>query len=395
MKTGWWSRSPVRAGASVSPEENKASRTAQVVSLHEIGRPRWTPRDYTMLAREGFSKNPVVHRCIRLIAESVASVPLLAFERAEEKPDHAALKLLKRPNPAQSGKVLLETLVGHLLMSGNAYLETVSLGGSLAELYALRPDRMKIIPGRDGWPDGFEYSVGGRAVRFERDFETGFLPILHLKLFHALDDHYGLPPLEAAQMALDIHNAAAGWNKALLDNAARPSGALIYGAGTQAHLSDTQFERLKEELEQGFQGARNAGRPMLLEGGLEWRAMSLSPRDMDFMEAKNGAARDIALAFGVPPMLLGLPGDNTYANYQEANRAFWRQTVLPMLGRILDSYAAWLEPVLGGEALRLEPDLDQVVALGPERDWLWQRVSQASFLTDEEKREALGYGSKT
>ena len=86
-------------------------------------------------------------------------------------------------------------------------------------------------------------------------------------------------------------------------------------------------------MEQSFQGARNAGRPLLLEGGLDWKAMSLSPRDMDFIELKHAAAREIALAMGVPPMLLGIPGDNTYANYQEANRSFWRQTVLPLANR--------------------------------------------------------------
>ena len=98
-----------------------------------------------------------------------------------------------------------------------------------------------------------------------------------------------------------------------------------------AILSDNQFERLKRELEDNYQGAVNAGRPLLLEGGLDWKAMSLSPKDMDFLDAKHNAAREIALCFGVPPMLLGIPGDNTYANYQEANRAFCRSTVLPLV----------------------------------------------------------------
>src|SRR5262249_6059682 len=146
----------------------------------------------------------------------------------------------------------------------------------------------------------------------------GVPPILHLTCFHPLDDHYGLSSLEAAAVAVDTHNAAASWNKALLDNAARPSGALVYAGPDGAVLSDNQFQRLKRELEDTYQGAVNAGRPLLLEGGLDWKAMSLSPKDMDFMEAKHAAAREIALAFGVPPMLLGIPGDNTYSNYQEA-----------------------------------------------------------------------------
>ena len=98
--------------------------------------------------------------------------------------------------------------------------------------------------------------------------------------------------------------------------------------------------------------------------------MSLTPRDLDFMEAKHAAAREIALAIGVPPMLLGIPGDNTYANYAEANRAFWRQTVLPLVQRTARALSGWLSPAYGGD-LRLAPDLDAVEALSPEREALW------------------------
>src|SRR5262245_42931404 len=103
--------------------------------------------------------------------------------------------------------------------------------------------------------------------------------------------------------------------------------------------------------------------PLLLDGGLDWKTMALSPKDMDFIQAKPGAAREIALAFGVPPMLLGIPGDSTYSNYQEANRALWRQTVLALLSRVLGDLAHWLSPAFGSEPLRLEPDLDRIEAL--------------------------------
>ena len=120
--------------------------------------------------------------------------------------------------------------------------------------------------------------------------------------------------------------------------------------------------------------------------------MSLSPKDMDFIEAKHAAAREIALAFGVPPMLLGIPGDNTYSNYQEANRAFWRQTVLPLASRIGCALAQWLAP-MSGEGLRLAVDTDRIDALGADRATLWERVTKAPFLTLNEKRAAIGYGA--
>jgi HK97 family phage portal protein len=194
-------------------------------------------------------------------------------------------------------------------------------------------------------------------------------------------------------MALDIHNAAGRWNKALLDNSARPSGALVYAPKEGGNLTEEQYERLKSELEDGYSGARAAGRPLLLEGGLDWKAMGLTPKDMDFIEAKNAACRDIALAFGVPPMILGIPGDNTYSNYQEANRAFYRMTVLPLAARTASEIAAWLGPRFGAE-LRLEPDADRIDGLSAEREALWARVGAADFLTDDEKREAVGYGPR-
>ncbi|EAU40135.1 Phage portal protein, HK97 family:Phage portal protein [Fulvimarina pelagi HTCC2506] len=172
----------------------------------------------------------------------------------------------------------------------------------------------------------------------------------------------------------------------------RPSGALVYQPADGSNLSVEQFDRLKAELESGYSGAGTAGRPMLLEGGLDWKAMALTPKDMDFMEARHGAARDIALAFGVPPMLLGIPGDLTYANYAEANRAFYRLTVLPLIQRMTGAIGAWLGGHLGDAEVKLGIDLDAVEGLSAEREALWARVSAADFLGRDEKRQAVGYG---
>lgn len=367
------------------PEAKAAPLT---VAFYGEGRPVWTAREGGALAREGFQRNAVVHRAVRLVAEAAAALPLVL---ADGDAEHPLLRLLARPNPREGGARLLEALYGHLMVSGNAYLEAVSLDGVPRELYALRPDRMRVVPGPDGWPVAYAYTVGGRTLRFDQT-EGGVPPILHLTLFHPCDDHYGLSPMEAAAAALDIHNAASAWNKALLDNAARPSGALVFASPAGNALSEAQFGRLKAELEANYQGAGNAGRPLLLEGGLDWKPLALSPRDMDFVEAKGGAAREIALAFGVPPLLLGLPGDNTHANYAEANRAFYRQTVIPLVRRTADSLSHWLEPAFG--PTRLEPDLDAIEALAPERESLWRRVQAADFLSEAEKRAAVGYGAR-
>jgi HK97 family phage portal protein len=380
------------APARSSVPETKRSRTAPLIAWHNAGRAVWTPRDYAALAREGYQTNAIVHRCVRLVAESAAQVGVSVRIGGREMPDHPLNALLARPNARQAAGAFLETVYGHLLVAGNAYIEAVTLNSELRELHALRPDRMRVVPGRDGWAEAYDFTVGGTSVRFRQDVEDQPLPpILHLSMFHPLDDHYGMPPIEAAARALDIHNAAGAWNKALLDNAARPSGALVYAGPEGASLTDSQFERLKTELEESFQGSRNAGRPLLLEGGLDWKPLSLSPKDMDFIEAKAAAAREIALAFGVPPLLLGLPGDSTHANYAEANRALWRQTVIPLVRRTLGSMAGWLEAAFEAD-LAIEPDLDAIEELAEDREKLWSRVLAAGdLLTDAEKREALGY----
>jgi HK97 family phage portal protein len=371
--------------------ERKASRTGRLIAIDGGGRARWTPRDYAALSREGYGRNAIVHRAVRLIAEGVGSVSYVLYEGAAELTAHPLLDLVARPNPRQEGATFLESIGSYLLLAGNAYIEAVGVGeANVRELYALRPDRMKVVPGPDGWPAAFEYTVSGASVRFEQSALQP--PILQLALFNPLDDYYGLSPLEAAAVAVDTHNAAAKWNKALLDNAARPSGALVYEGADGTVMSDAQFERLKKELADNYQGTLNAGRPLLLEGGLDWKAMSLSPKDMDFMEAKHAAAREIALAFGVPPMLLAIPGDNTYSNYQEANRVFWRQTVLPLANRIGSALTQWLAPSFGS-GLTLAVDTDRIEALSADRAALWERVSKAAFLTVNEKRTATGYGA--
>ena len=369
--------------------ETKSSATQGVIAVTRPAGPVWTPRDYASLARAGYERNVIAYRCIRLVAEAAAATPLIVSNGTDRYTDHPLISLLRRTNEADSGAALLEKVYGYLQTAGNAYLEAVRLDtGEVRELHALRPDRMKVRLGRDGWAAAYEYGAGEKKAVFAEN-DDGFLPILHLKSFHPTNDHYGLSPLEAAASSVDLHNSALAWNKALLDNAARPSGALVYqGPQGAENLTQDQFDRLKSELVDAYSGAANAGRPLILDGGLDWKTMSYSPSDMDFQNAKNSAAREIALAFGVPPMLLGIPGDNTYANYREANLAFWKQTVLPLVKKTATAFTNWLGPQFGGAVIAC--DITSVDALSSERDALWKRVSEADFLETDEKRRLLG-----
>lgn len=337
------------------------------------------PFEYSAAASRAYLENPVAQRAVRLVAESIGGAPLLPGD-----PKLAALA-----SETSAGQSLLETLASSLLLHGNAYVQVLKdARGRPVELFALRPERLRVVAGPDGWPSGYLYEVGERRVTIPVLDEDASPNLIHIRHFHPLDDHYGAGCLAAADRAIATHNAAAHWNRQLLENAARPSGALVYDAGDAGTLTPDQFERLKEELGRAFAGGGNAGRPMLLEGGLKWQSMSMTPADMDFAELKAAAARDIALAFGVPPMLLGLPGDSTYANYREANRALWRLTLLPLAAKLLGALGEGLAPWFPDEKLMI--DLDRVPALAEDRERLWTQVTGADFLSDDEKRAMLG-----
>jgi HK97 family phage portal protein len=340
------------------------------------------PLPYEGQVREAYLANPVAQRCVRLVAEAVASAPLDC--------DIPELSALVRATSAGQG--LLETAAAQLLLHGNAYIQVIAgVDGDVAELFALRPERVAVEASASGWPVAYLYRVGARTVRLASEDGAGRTAVIHAKLMHPLDDHYGAGALSAAAGAVAAHNAAARWNRNLLDNAARPTGCLVYDPGEPgATLTEAQFERLRAEMEANYQGAANAGRPMLLEGGLKWQAMGLTPADMDFVRLKDAAAREVAMAFGVPPMLIGIPGDATYANYREASRALWRLTVLPLAEKLLGAVRQGLKDWYPGA--RLCVDLNQVPALAEDREALWTQVNAANFLSDDEKRRLLGLG---
>ncbi|MDE1901670.1 MAG: phage portal protein [Alphaproteobacteria bacterium] len=377
----------------------KASRASPMIAWSHVGQPQWTPRKSVNLAEEGFRKNSVAYRCVMHIATACAAVPWLLYDaHGHEIDTHPLLDLLAHPNPLQDGVSFMENIYANLQISGNAYIEAIRPRDDAApiELYSLRPDRMKIVPGPSGMPQAYQYSVNGQTTTWNADPVTGDCDILHLKTFNPLDDWYGLAPMEAALLSIDQHNAAGAWNQALLNQGARPSGALIYAPkdGGPSTLSDDQMQRLREEMGMLYQGDRNAGRPLILEGGLDWREMSLSPKDMDWLAGRSAAARDIALAFGIPAQLIGIPDAQTYANVEQARLAFYEETALPLVTRIIAGVDHWLSPMFETRdgIPELDFDPDAIPALTDKRQAQWDKLQNATFLTPNEKRQAAGYG---
>ncbi len=376
---------------------NNAMRSYMVMP----GQPVWMDRDYAQFAQEAYIKNVVAHRAMDMVASAASSVKLKLYATntrgtRRELKAHPALAVLKQPNPTQAMGDFFQALYHYRMIGGNAFVQAVGARESAPnELYLLRPDRVAVIAGKGTMPAGYRYTVGEKITDFTVDRLTGFSRVLHIKNFHPLNDWYGLSPVEAAAYSIDQHNQSGAWNQALLQNGARPSGALVvraeHGGGT---LSEDQYNRVRSQIDEQFVGAANAGRPLLLEGGLEWKEMSMSPKDMDFIEAKHSSARDIALAFGVPPQLLGIPGDNTYSNLQEARLALWEQTVVPLVAATADTLGKWLLPMFDNQ-LELVPDTDSISVLAARNQSIWERVNTATFLTDDEKRAAVGYAPRT
>ncbi|HSQ98224.1 MAG TPA: phage portal protein [Rickettsiales bacterium] len=377
--------------------KEKKNRINEIRSYYQpLGKAVWSDRNYEMFSREAYIKNVVSYKCISMLARNASSIPFLLFNKQtnEDICSHQILDLLNNPNPIQNRIEFFEALYSYKLISGNSFVKAVFLRSenfqNPKELFILRPDRMSIVAGEFGIPIAYEYKVNSHKSTFYVDKLTGKSEILHIKTFNPINDWYGLSPVEAASYAIDQHNESSKWNQAMLQNGAKPSGALmVKGDGDNpAFLSDEQFDRLKRQLNEEFSGSENTGKPLLLEGGLEWKEMSLSPADMDFLDSKHSCARDIAMAFGVPSQLLGIPGDNTYSNLTEARLAMWEETILPMVENILTALNNWLIPMFG-EDIELYYDKDKISALSSRQESYWNKIASADFLSDEEKKKLL------
>lgn len=380
--------------------QQKNSPSRSMISFHRLGQPVSTPKNFEGYSKEGFQKNVVAYRAVLGISQGIAGLKWVLYKKRrggtpQEITEHELLTLLKRPNPMQGGAAFFEAMSAFFSLSGNSYCEAVgpSPGAPPSELWVARPDRMRIVPGAYGMPQAFEYSIGGLKHKYEVDQIKGSSPILHLKTFNPTDDWYGMSPVQAASLAVDQHNESGVWNLSLLQNKATPSGALVVSVSDKnptGKLDPEQYDRLDKKLEQKFKGAQNAGRPHLLEGGLDWKQMGFAPSDMDWINGKNTSAREIALAFGYPPILLGIPGDSTYNNQKEARLALYEEAILPQATFIRDELNNWLTPAFGDD-LYLDYDRDQIDALAIKREAIWTRVETSNFLTINEKREAVGY----
>lgn len=379
--------------------EPVSTKNSSMVGYFGVGSTQPTNYQYEDLASEGYMKNAIVYRCVNEIAKGASGVPFkICNAEGDEIENHPAKTLLNRPNPLQSYSEFMNALFGYLLLSGNSYmLKVAGISNVPKELHLLRPDRITISGGRGAMPARYDYKVNGRTEAvYDVDQDSGFSELKQTKLWNPLDDFYGLSPLNAAAVEVDQHNLSSKHNINLLNNGARPSGAVIFkpkdSDGFATSLTAGQRQQLMTDLNNRFSGTDNAGRPMLLEGDFDWKEMGLSPKDMDFINLKHMSATDIAMCFGVPSQLVGVPDAQTYSNVAEARLALYEETILPMLSKVQSDINEWLMPQFS-EDVYFKFDTDEIPALSERRKRIYDNVIGAvkeGIMTRNEARERLG-----
>lgn len=359
-----------------------AKKENSFFAYQNLSTPQWTPSKYDALSEEGFKKNVFAFRAINLISRGIASIPMSALN-LDGKENKILSSLLKRPNNKQTRYSFFEEMINYLMISGNAFVHC----DANKELHCMRSDRVQIIPSENkNDVESYCYKVDTTQILMEKN------DILHLKLFNPLNDWFGYSPLQAAFRAIDQYNEMSNHNLSIMQNAGRPSGCLT--VKNMSNLTEEQRLQLRSDIKDAYAGSANAGRVLILEGGLEWREMGLSPKDLDFNAGKNITAREISQAFGVPPILLGIQGDSAFSNYKEARLHFWEDTILPLAEMIRSEFNNWISMKFNQNA-EIVFDLDAVHALMGRRESLWNKISNAEFLTVNEKRELLGYPPTT
>jgi len=339
-----------------------------------------------------YSQNVIVHRCVSLIASAASHVPWLVYKNGDRNINHPLIRLLKRPNAEKSGADFFTEIISSLLLFGNSYvLSPFPENQAPKAIYNLHAKATEIIF-QDQKPVAYKYkTLSGADKIYPINQVTKMSGVLMLKNYHPMNQHYGLSSLEAAAKSINLHSKTMEWNKALLKNASKPSGALMFQDGN-GYLTDEQFARLKEQFYDNFSGSSNSGKPLILEGGLKWQETNNAEKFEKFLDLKDSSARDIAIAFNVPPQLLGINGDNTYSNMQEARLALWEENIIPLLDRIADAFSNWFSH-LYSEELHIDFDRDSISALTSKREDMWAKIAGADFMTLNEKRALVGLGA--
>jgi HK97 family phage portal protein len=370
----------------------KSNRTAPLFypwGASETATPTdWRSRQYMELYGEAEYSSVWVYACVKALAQAIASVPMVFYKdtpRGREKlpNQHPLTRLFWGVNPLMTRYDFWEASVVYLELTGNCFwaLEKEDRLGLPAELWPLRPDRIRIVPDKEKFIQGYLFDIGGKSVAYSRD------EIVHLKYFNPLNERWGMSPLAAARQGLLADFYAVLYNQRFFRQGARPSGVL----STQEELDDTSFRRLKAEFEQAYTGAERSHRVILLEKGLQWQSVSLPQKDMEFVEQRKLSREEVLAVYKVPPIEVGILEYANYANSETQGKIFWTKGVIPRLKKIEEAVNTFLVPRFGQDVFG-EFDLSRVEALRENEDLksqIAERLVRSGLWTVNEARQRL------
>jgi HK97 family phage portal protein len=368
-------------------KEEKSSNAIR--SIMQRNSATWSAREFVAFATEGYRDNPTVRACIMAKQKAAIECPIiLVNEKGEAVENHPILSLLNKPNPMQSWEKFLTQMIGSHDIAGEGDVLKIGIGQSV-ELWPLRPDWLEITTFSMGLPVTCSYTP---SDTYEESTvkQYQFSELMIWAEYNPLFRWRGLSPLYSAAYSIDTLNEYAKSNKAMLENGMTPSGVLW----TDSEVSDTSFNRLQEQFNGKYAGAKNSGKPMILDGGLKWQGMSFSPRDMEFVSGKRLSQLDVCQVLRVPPQIIGIEGSQTFANYEQARAAFYEDEVIPMVNGLLSELLSFLRKDFKIPAnYQLLVDTDGITALEPRRAERNKVIDGLTSLKVDEKRAAMGYES--
>lgn len=264
-----------------------------------------------------------VYSCVRIIAESLASLPFVAYERLDRgkrrATTHPVYRLLHdRPNPEMPPMQFIETMTGHVALTGNAYAEIEwNNRAQPVALWPLTPDRVRVE--RASGEKRYVVSVPtGAPVSLSRD------RILHIAGF-GYDGLVGYSPIGLMRQTVSVALAAEEYAARFYGNGSRPGGVLKY----PGKMSQQAKENLKASWERIQGGLSNAHRVAILEEGLEWQKIQIDPDDAQFIETRKFQVTDIARIFRVPPHMIADLDKATFSNIEQQSLEFVIHTLRP------------------------------------------------------------------
>ena len=393
-------QSPTAGGSSLAPAGGSYTTFARAYSNNEIvyaavellatsaaephiiGR-RWRRnRPTVQQARRAMLARGVPHRMVE---------PLLVENGfMEDLFEHPLVRLLNHPNPVTSRFHLWSTVIMDRYLAGNAYvLKARTDFGNVAELWRLRPDRVRILTDVSGQLTGYEYRVGNNSVTIPAD------DVVHWRTRNPLDDHYGMPPLMAVAGRIDIDNYMRGFLKTFFERGGTGPGAILTVSGK---LPDEAKDSIRDKFKRMYGGPKGWHEVLILDNtestysqmGLDRGLRDALPKEID-----NTNEARIAMAFGIPGSILGLLigyESSSYANKKQDWQVLWDVTLAPLYSDLDDVLNLALVPEFGGidEVLF---DLTQVKALQEDEDKLQDRARknfQAGGWTLQEFRAMTG-----